>query len=118
MAVRCDARCGVGSMFKPALYVKAHYNPEDNTLSLKTQELARFIEVTATLSFICMRMTITKARAGQHLPHYRDSAVFFVGACFVTKCTRGSTVQGWRDIVRSVSFVFLSWLAYIVWSRV
>ena len=35
-------------MFKPALYVKAHYNPEDNTLSLKTQELARFIEVTAT----------------------------------------------------------------------
>jgi hypothetical protein len=32
-------------MFKPALYVKAHYNPEDNTLSVKTQDTARFIQV-------------------------------------------------------------------------
>ncbi len=34
------------SLFKPALYVKAHYNPDDNTLSVKTQEAARFIQVT------------------------------------------------------------------------
>lgn len=32
------------NMFKPALYVKAHYNPEDNTLSVKTQDTARFIQ--------------------------------------------------------------------------
>jgi len=32
------------NMFKPALYMKAHYNPEDNTLSQKTQDLARFVK--------------------------------------------------------------------------
>jgi FkbM family methyltransferase len=32
------------NMFKPALYLRAHYTPEDNTLSPKTQELARYVQ--------------------------------------------------------------------------
>lgn len=32
------------NMFKPALYMRAHYTPEDNTLSPRTQELARFVQ--------------------------------------------------------------------------
>lgn len=32
------------NMFKPALYLRAHYTAEDNTLSPKTQELARFVQ--------------------------------------------------------------------------
>ena len=33
------------NMFKPALYMRAHYNPADNTLSTSTQDLARFVQV-------------------------------------------------------------------------
>ena len=55
------------NMFKPALYMRAHYNPADNTLSTSTQDLARFVQVHKL-------PTPKRARACLHAGPHQDLA--------------------------------------------
>ena len=55
------------NMFKPALYMRAHYNPADNTLSTSTQDLARFVQVHKL-------PTHKRARACLHAGPHQDLA--------------------------------------------